>query len=89
MVVNIQEKKKIVVVFVKPSDNNIMKKEHEKIEKYQELTVDLGRMWGIKISVVPMMIGTVWVVTPKLGEWLQQIPETTSEISVLKSTILA
>ena len=78
-----------MVVFVKPSDNNIMKKEHEKIEKYQELTVDLGRMWGIKISVVPMMIGTVWVVTPKLGEWLQQIPETTSEISVLKSTILA
>ncbi|KAL4000544.1 hypothetical protein ACER0C_008315 [Sarotherodon galilaeus] len=45
-------------------------------------------MWRVKITVVPVVIGALGAVTPKLGEWLQQIPGTTSEISVQKSAVL-
>uniref|UniRef100_A0A3P9CNU3 GOLD domain-containing protein n=1 Tax=Maylandia zebra TaxID=106582 RepID=A0A3P9CNU3_9CICH len=38
-------------------------------------------MWRVKVTVVPVVIGALGAVTPKLGEWLQQIPGTTSEIS--------
>ena len=68
------------------SDSNIKKKEHENLEKYQGLKEDLERIWGVKASVVPVVIGTLRAVTPKLGQWLQQIP--VPEISVHKSTVV-
>lgn len=43
-------------------------------------------MWEVKATVVPVVTGALGVVTPELGEWLQQSPGTTSEISVPKST---
>ena len=42
-------------------------------------------MWNKKAKVVPVVIGAV---TPKLEEWLQQIPGTKSELSVQKSVVL-
>ncbi|TWW57300.1 hypothetical protein D4764_07G0000190, partial [Takifugu flavidus] len=64
------------------------KKEHEKLEKYQGLKEGMERMWGMKATVVPVVIGTLGAVTPNLSRWLQQIPGTTSEISVQKSAVL-
>ena len=84
-----KEQKTVTVVDVAiPSDSNIRKKEHEKLEKYQGLREELEKMWGVKAKVVPVVIGALVAVTPKLGEWLQQIPGRTSEISVQKSGIL-
>ena len=45
-------------------------------------------MWGVKASVIPVVIRAFRAVTPKLGEWLQQISGITCEISIMKSTIL-
>ena len=42
----------------------------------------------MKVKVVPVVIGALGAVTPKLEEWLQQIPGTTSELSVQKSAVL-
>ena len=65
-----------------PSDSNIRKKEHGRLMKYQGLKGELERMWRVNASVVTVMIGALGAVTPKLGEWLQQIPGITPEISV-------
>ena len=46
-------------------------------------------MWGVKASLVPVVMGTLGAIMPKLGECLQLIPGITSEISVQKTTILA
>ena len=45
-------------------------------------------MWGVKATVMPVVIGALGAVTHKLGEWLQQIPGTTSEVSVQRSVVL-
>lgn len=48
-------------------------------------------MWGVKVMVVPVVIGAVGAlgaVTPKLTAWLQEIPRTISEISVQKNALL-
>ena len=71
-----------------PSDSNIKKKEYEKLEKYQGLKEELERTWKVKVKVVPVVIGALGAVTPKLEERLQQIPGTTSELSVQKSAVL-
>lgn len=41
-------------------------------------------MWGVKTTMVFVVIGAV---TPKLEEWLHQIPATTSEIFVQMSAV--
>ncbi|TWW77705.1 hypothetical protein D4764_12G0010950 [Takifugu flavidus] len=84
-----KHRKTVVVIDVAiPSDSNIRKKEHEKLEKYQGLKEEMERMWGMKATVVPVVIWTLWAVTPNLSRWLQQIPGTTPEISVQKSAVL-
>lgn len=46
-------------------------------------------MWKMKSTEVPMVIGTLWGMTPKLGTKLQQISANTSEISAQKSAALS
>ena len=62
-----------------PNDNNIRRKEHGKLGKYQGLKEELEKMWRIKATVVLVVIRVLGAVTHKLGDWLQQIPGTTSE----------
>ena len=45
-------------------------------------------MWGVKTTVVPVVIEPLGAMTHILGEWLQQIPGTTSEVSVEKRAVL-
>ena len=71
-----------------PSDSNIREEEHEELEKYQGLKEELEKAWKVKATVVPVVIGTLGAVTPMLEKWLQQIPGTTSDISIQKSAIL-
>ena len=87
-VVDKEQRKAVVVDIAVPSDFNIRKKEHEKLEKYQGLREELEKAWKVKASVVPVVVGALGAVTPKLEEWLQQIPGNTSDISVQKSAVL-
>ena len=88
VVVDKHRKRAAVIDVAIPSDSNIRKKEHEKLEKYQGLKEQLEKMWGMKVTVVPVVVGALGAVTPKLDAWLQEIPGTTSEISVQKSALL-
>lgn len=45
-------------------------------------------MWKVKATVIPMVIGTLGAVTSKLGGTALQIPETTSQVFVHKSSVL-
>ena len=75
------------MLYTVPSDSNIKKKEYEKLEKYKGLKEELERMWKVNFKVVPVVLEALGAVTPKLEEWLQQIPGT-SELSVQKSAVL-
>lgn len=52
-----QEKVAVAVDVAVPLDSNISKKEHEKLKKYQGPKEELERLRGIKVAVVPEMIG--------------------------------
>jgi len=39
-------------------DRNVIKKEANKIPKYQDLTIDIQRMWNVKTKVISVIIGT-------------------------------
>ncbi|XP_049897793.1 nucleoside diphosphate-linked moiety X motif 6 isoform X2 [Epinephelus moara] len=62
-----------------PNDSSIRKKEHEQLRKYQGLKEELEKMWGVKTKVVQVVMGALRGVTHKLGEWLQQIPDSLAQ----------
>lgn len=62
-----QQKKAAVIDVAIPTDSNIKKKEHEKLEKYQGLKEELEKMWKGRAPVVPVVIGALGAVTPKLA----------------------
>jgi hypothetical protein len=39
-----------------PGDGNLIQKEGEKILKYNDLTIEIQRMWNVKTGVVPVII---------------------------------
>ncbi|KAF7670308.1 hypothetical protein LDENG_00271880, partial [Lucifuga dentata] len=88
VVVDKEQKRAVVIDVAVPADSNIWKKEHEKSEKYQGLKEELEWTWKVKSKVVPVIIVALGAVTPKLGEWVQENPGTTFEVSVQKSAVL-
>ncbi|TWW73493.1 hypothetical protein D4764_15G0008870 [Takifugu flavidus] len=73
-VVVVDKHQKTLVVIAIPSNSNIKKKQHEKLEKYQGLKEEMERMWGMKATVVPVVIETLGAVTPKILRRTLRLP---------------
>jgi len=44
-------------------DRNVLKKEAEKILKYEDLTIEIQRMWNVKTKVIPVIIGATGTIS--------------------------
>jgi len=49
-----------------PGDRNVIKKEAEKILKYEDLVTEIQCMWNVKAKVIPVIIGAT-VMLPASG----------------------
>ena len=58
-----------------PFDTRIVEKEREKIDHYQDLKVEIQKMWNCySVSVVPIVIGALGgAVTKNLMMWVTKI----------------
>jgi hypothetical protein len=44
-------------------DTNVIKKEAEKILKYEDLTIEIQRMWNVKTKVIPLIISATGTIS--------------------------
>ena len=59
-VVEKENNKAIIVDIASPWDHRVYEKEGEKIDKYQGLKREIGRLWGIRhLVVVPVVVGAL------------------------------
>jgi hypothetical protein len=49
-----------------PSDRNVIEKEAEKKLEYKNLSIKIQRMWNMKCSVIPVIIGATGIVSKSL-----------------------
>ena len=61
------------VDFSVPWDRNIQLKEDEKIERYSPLAKEIRKMHGVSTSVVPLVIGSLGVVSSRLEGFLKEL----------------
>ena len=72
-----------------PFDTLIVEKEQEKIGHYQNLKVEIQKMWNCKsVSVVPIVIGTFGAKTKTLMMWDTKI-ETPGILNLLQKACLS
>jgi len=57
-----------------PVGRNVVQKEAEKKLKYKSLCIEMQRMWNLKCTIVPIIIGATGIVTRSLKKNLETIP---------------
>jgi hypothetical protein len=71
-----------------PADRNVVRKEAEKKLKYKTLGIEIQRMWNLKCTIVPVIIGATGIVTKSLRKNLEVIPGKHSIDSLQKTAVL-
>ena len=87
---NNQQKKKEtckVVDFAGSADHRIKLKECEKRDKYHDLARELKKLWNMKMTIVPIVIGAFGRVTKGLLKGLNDL-EVGGRVETIKSTAL-
>ena len=55
-----------IVDFAVPADHRIILKESEKKDKYLDLARELKKLWNMKVTIVPIVIGALGTITKGL-----------------------
>jgi hypothetical protein len=70
-----------------PGDRNVILKETEKILKYKDLTIEIQRMWNVKIRVMPVIIGATGTISKSFRKYVSTIPGN-HEVKELQNTAI-
>ena len=57
---------------------NISAKEFEKLSKYKDLQIEVERIWQLKTSIIPIVVGAIELVKKGTAKHLEKIPGTQS-----------
>jgi len=69
-------------------DRNVIKKEAEKILKYEDLTIEIQRMWNVKTKVIPVIIGATGTISKSFRKYVSDIPGKHEVKELQKTAIL-
>ena len=73
--------------FALPADHRIKLKEREKKDKYLDLARELKKLWNIKVTIVPIVIGTFGTVTKGLLKGQEDL-EVDGRVETIQTTAL-
>ena len=74
IVIDKKERKGVIIDIAVAADVRVGEKEREKVEKYQDLKREIGRLWKIKmVEVVPVVIGALGSVTKGFDRWIGKL----------------
>ena len=81
----------IIVDFAVPADHRINPKESEKKDKYLDLARELKKLWNMKVTIVPIVIGALGTITKGLLKGLEDLEiggraETIQTTALLRTT---
>jgi hypothetical protein len=85
---NMKDKICLLIDVAIPLDRNIIQKDSKKKLKYKNLSIEIQRMWNMKCSVIPVIIGATGIVTRGLKIYLKTIPGKHSIDSLQKTAVL-
>jgi hypothetical protein len=85
---NKKEKNCTLVDVAIPADRNVVHKEAEKKLKYKRVFIEIKRMWNLKCTIIPVIIGANGIVTRSLRKNLEAMTIKYSTDSLKKTAVL-
>ena len=82
-----QQKKRICKIVDFAADHRIKLKECEKKDKYLDLARELKKLWNIKVTIIPIVIGAFGTVTKGLLKGLDDL-EVGGRVETIQTTAL-
>ena len=73
--------------FTVPADHRIKLKESEKKDKYLDLARKLKKLWNMKVTIIPIVIGAFGTVTKGLLKGLEDL-EIRGWVETIQATLL-
>ena len=88
-VIIINKKRRIckIVYFAVPADRRIKLKEWEKKNKYLDLDRELKKIWNMKVTILPILIGAFGTITRELLKGLEDL-EVGGRVETILTTVL-
>ena len=74
IVMDQKRREAVIIDIAEPSDRKCQEREQDKIEKYQDLRLEIQKLWNVKATVVPVVIGALGSHSPHLSQYLEKIP---------------
>ena len=71
-----------------PCDKNVSIKEMEKKRKYQDLEIEIQRMWKMKTKVIPIVIGALGTIRKGMEDNIRSVSENLNLQTVQKTCLL-
>ena len=71
-----------------PSDRNITLKEIKKKNKYKDLELEIQRMWHMKTTVIPVVVGELGTVKKGMEENIKKVSEAATVTEIQKICML-
>jgi hypothetical protein len=78
----------ILIDVVISGDRNVIKKEAQKILKYEDLTIEIQRMWNVKARVIPVITGATGTISKSFRKYVSDIPGKHDVKELQKTAIL-
>ena len=78
----------IIIDVAIPADRNVVQKEAEKKLKYKSLCIEIQRIWNLKCTIIPVIIGATGIVTRSFRKNLEAVPGKHSIDSLQKTAVL-
>jgi enolase len=75
VIIRDNEKGECVLIDVAiPGDRNVIKKDAQNVLKYEDLIIEIQRMWNVKTKVTPVIIGATGTISESFRKYLSSIP---------------
>ena len=87
IIINKKKRTCKIVDFAVPADHRMKLKECEKKDKYLDLARKLKKLWNIKVTIIPIVIGTFGTVTKGLLKGLEDL-EVGGQVETIQTTTL-
>ena len=84
-----KDKTCLVIDMTTPLDTNTLFKTTEKLTKYNDLEIEVERMWGLKITTVPVVMGALGTIKKDMESYSNKIPGNINIHELQKITLLS
>eukprot|EP00794_Sanderia_malayensis_P001843 gene1843-2075_t len=71
---DVKEKTCLLIDMSVPCDQNIAPKEFDKLSKYKDLEIEIQKMWSLKTTTVPVIVGALGMIKKQTQKHLDKIP---------------